>query len=358
MTDSGDKPAGLTYAQAGVDIDAGARMVELIKPLVRATRRRGANAEIGGFGGLFDLRAAGFADPILVAANDGVGTKVKIAIESGIHDTVGVDLVAMCVNDLVVQGAEPLFFLDYFATGKLEPKVGATIVAGIAAGCLEAGAALIGGETAEMPGLYEGADYDLAGFAVGAAERGDLLPRGDIREGDVLLGLPSSGVHSNGFSLVRKIVALAGLTISDPAPFAPEKSLAQALLEPTRIYVKPVLLALRKTRAFKAFAHITGGGYLENIPRVLPDGIGAWIDLDAIPVLPVFRWLARTGGVAEREMLRTFNCGIGMIAVVEAGKVAEAEEALRASGENPVRIGVLVATPTGDRVLFDGKLAL
>jgi phosphoribosylformylglycinamidine cyclo-ligase len=362
MTHSGDKPAGkssgLTYAEAGVDIDAGARMVELIKPLVRATRRRGANAEIGGFGGLFDLKAAGFADPILVAANDGVGTKVKIAIESGIHDTVGIDLVAMCVNDLVVQGAEPLFFLDYYATGKLDPAVGATIVTGIAAGCLEAGAALIGGETAEMPGLYEGADYDLAGFAVGAAERGDLLPRGDIKEGDVLLGLASSGVHSNGFSLVRKILSVASLKLSDPAPFATEKTLAQALLEPTRIYVKPVLLALKKTRAIKAFAHITGGGYPENIPRVLPDGLGARIDLAAVPVLPVFGWLARTGGVAEREMLRTFNCGVGMIAVVEASKVEEAEEALRASGEEPVRIGVLVATPTGDRVLFDGKLAL
>jgi phosphoribosylformylglycinamidine cyclo-ligase len=358
MTQPGEKPAGLTYAQAGVDIDAGARMVELIKPLVRATRRRGANAEIGGFGGLFDLKAAGFADPILVAANDGVGTKVKIAIESGIHDTVGIDLVAMCVNDLVVQGAEPLFFLDYYATGKLDPEVGATIVTGIAAGCLEAGAALIGGETAEMPGLYDGADYDLAGFAVGAAERGDLLPRGNIKEGDVLLGLPSSGVHSNGFSLVRKILALAGLTYSDPAPFAPEKTLAEALLEPTRIYVKAVLLALRKTQAIKAFAHITGGGYPENIPRVLPDGLGALIDLDAIPVPPVFAWLARAGGVAEREMLRTFNCGIGMIAVVDAAKVEEAEEALHASGENPVRIGVLVATPSGDRVRFEGKLAL
>ncbi len=358
MSHTGEKTAGLTYAEAGVDIDAGARMVELIKPLVRATRRRGANAEIGGFGGLFDLKAAGFSDPILVAANDGVGTKVKIAIESGIHDTVGIDLVAMCVNDLVVQGAEPLFFLDYYATGKLDPEIGAQIVTGIAAGCLEAGAALIGGETAEMPGVYAGEDYDLAGFAVGAAERGDLLPRGDIREGDVVLGLASSGVHSNGFSLVRKIVERAGLKYSDPAPFAPEKSLAQALLEPTRIYVKPVLSALRKTRAIKAFAHITGGGYPENIPRVLPDGLGVRIDLGCIPVPPVFCWLAQAGGVAEREMLRTFNCGIGMIAVVDAAKAAEAEEALRASGEEPARLGVLVATPEGDRVLFEGKLAL
>ncbi len=358
MSHAGENTAGLTYAEAGVDIDAGARMVELIKPLVRATRRRGANAEIGGFGGLFDLKAAGFSDPILVAANDGVGTKVKIAIESGIHDTVGIDLVAMCVNDLVVQGAEPLFFLDYYATGKLDPEIGAQIVTGIAAGCLEAGAALIGGETAEMPGVYAGEDYDLAGFAVGAAERGDLLPRGDIREGDVVLGLASSGVHSNGFSLVRKIVERAGLKFSDPAPFAPEKSLGQALLEPTRIYVKPVLSALRKTRAIKAFAHITGGGYPENIPRVLPDGLGVKIDLDCIAVPPVFGWLAQAGGVAEREMLRTFNCGVGMIAVVDAAKAAEAEDALRASGEEPVRLGVLVATPSGERVLFEGKLAL
>lgn len=358
MTQPGDKPAGLTYAQAGVDIDAGARMVDLIKPLVRATRRRGADAEIGGFGGLFDLKAAGFSDPILVAANDGVGTKVKIAIESGIHDTVGIDLVAMCVNDLIVQGAEPLFFLDYYATGKLDPEVGAAIVTGIAAGCLEAGAALIGGETAEMPGLYAGDDYDLAGFAVGAAERGDLLPRKNIAVGDVIYGLKSSGAHSNGFSLVRKIVERAGLKFSDPAPFAPGRTLAQALLEPTRIYVKPLLAALRKTPVIKAFAHITGGGYPENIPRVLPDGLGVEIELDRVPVLPVFSWLAQAGGVAEREMLRTFNCGVGMIVVVDSGRAAEAEEALRASGEEPVRLGEIIVAETAERVLFTGKLAL
>lgn len=357
MTQAGDKPQGLTYAQAGVDIDAGTRMVELIKPLVRATRRRGADAEIGGFGGLFDLKAAGFSDPILVAANDGVGTKVKIAIESGIHDTVGIDLVAMCVNDLVVQGAEPLFFLDYYATGHLEPETGAQIVKGIAAGCLEAGAALIGGETAEMPGLYSGGDYDLAGFAVGAAERGDLLPRANICEGDVVFGLRSSGVHSNGYSLVRKIRERAGLGWDAPAPFAPGKTLGQALLEPTRIYVKPLLQALRQTSAIKALAHITGGGYPENLPRVLPKGLGAKIDLSAIPVLPVFRWLAEQGGVVEREMLRTFNCGIGMIVIGAAAKADEVEEALRASGEEPVRIGRLI--PAGDeRVVYEGKLAL
>jgi phosphoribosylformylglycinamidine cyclo-ligase len=358
MTKPGEKPAGLTYAEAGVDIDAGTRMVDLIKPLVRATRRRGADAEIGGFGGLFDLRAAGFSDPILVAANDGVGTKVKIAIESGIHDTVGIDLVAMCVNDLVVQGAEPLFFLDYYATGKLDPDVGAQIVAGIAAGCLEAGAALIGGETAEMPGLYSGDDYDLAGFAVGAAERGNLLPRKNIEAGDAILGLKSSGVHSNGFSLVRKIVERAALGWDDPAPFALGKTLAQALLEPTRIYVKPLLQALKKTTAIKAFAHITGGGYPENIPRVLPKGLGVRINLDEVPVLPVFRWLAQAGGVAELEMLRTFNCGVGMIVVTDAGRVAEAKEALRESGEEPVRLGEIVAAEGSERVLFTGKLAL
>src|SRR3954451_12585534 len=301
----------LTYADAGVDIDAGNRMVELIKPHVRSTRRRGADAEIGSFGGLFDVKAAGFIDPILVAANDGVGTKVKIAIESGIHHTIGIDLVAMCVNDLVVQGAEPLFFLDYYATGKLDPDAGAAIVQGIAAGCREAGCALIGGETAEMPGLYAEGDYDLAGFAVGAAERGTLLPRPDIIAGDVLLGLPSSGVHSNGFSLVRRIVELSGLSWQAPAPFAPDRSLGDALLEPTRIYVKPLLAAIRATGAIKALAHITGGGFPDNIPRVLPKGLGAILDLGAIPVPPVFGWLAKTGGVTETEMLRTFNCGIG-----------------------------------------------
>ena len=256
-----DRQAGLTYADAGVDIDAGNAMVDRIKPMVRATRRPGADAEIGGFGGLFDLKAAGFVDPILVAANDGVGSKVKIAIETGRHATIGIDLVAMCVNDLVVQGAEPLFFLDYFATAKLDVGVGAAIVEGIAAGCREAGAALIGGETAEMPGLYAGTDYDLAGFAVGAAERGALLPRDDVGPGDVILGLPSSGVHSNGYSLVRRIVADAGLAWTDPAPFSHDGDLADALLVPTRIYVKPLLATLRATVGIKALAHITGGGF-------------------------------------------------------------------------------------------------
>ncbi len=350
---------GLTYAQAGVDIDAGNEMVDRIKPLVRATRRPGADAEIGGFGGLFDLKAAGFTDPILVAANDGVGTKVKIAIESGIHDTVGIDLVAMCVNDLIVQGAEPLFFLDYYATGKLDPATGAAIVKGIAAGCIESGCALIGGETAEMPGMYAGDDYDLAGFAVGAAERGRLLPRGDLKPGDVLFGLPSSGVHSNGFSLVRRIVALSGLAWDADAPFAPGRTLAQALLAPTRLYVKPLLAALKATDGIKALAHITGGGFPDNIPRVLPEGLGVSLDLSAIPVPPVFGWLATTGNVAEREMLRTFNCGVGMIVVAEAARAAEVEAALKAAGESPVRMGEVV-TFSGDeeRVAYRGHLAL
>ena len=350
---------GLTYAQAGVDIDAGNEMVDRIKPLVRATRRPGADAEIGGFGGLFDLKAAGFTDPILVAANDGVGTKVKIAIESGIHDTVGIDLVAMCVNDLIVQGAEPLFFLDYYATGKLDPATGAAIVKGIATGCIESGCALIGGETAEMPGMYAGDDYDLAGFAVGAAERGRLLPRGDLQPGDVLFGLPSSGVHSNGFSLVRRIVALTGLAWDAEAPFAPGRTLAQALLVPTRLYVKPLLAALKATDGIKALAHITGGGFPDNIPRVLPDGLGVSLDLAAIPVPPVFGWLAATGNVAEREMLRTFNCGVGMIVVAEAARAGEVEAALKAAGESPVRMGEVV-TFSGDqeRVAYRGHLAL
>jgi phosphoribosylformylglycinamidine cyclo-ligase len=348
---------GLTYAQAGVDIDAGNAMVETIKPLVRSTRRPGADAEIGGFGGLFDLKAAGFRDPILVAANDGVGTKVKIAIETGRHDTIGIDLVAMCVNDLVVQGAEPLFFLDYYATGKLVPGVGADIVRGIAEGCRQAGCALIGGETAEMPGLYDGADYDLAGFSVGAAERGTLLPKPGIRPGDVVLGLPSSGVHSNGFSLVRRIVAKTGLGWDAPAPFDPARSLGDALLEPTRIYVKPLLAALEATDGIRALAHITGGGFPDNLPRVLPDDVGIAIDLDAITPPAVFGWLAREGGVAEAEMLRTFNCGIGMVVIAAAGAVDDVDEALTRAGEAPVRLGRITARGP-EPVTFSGRLAL
>ena len=308
----------LSYAQAGVDIDAGNAMVEAIKPMVRATRRPGADAEIGGFGGLFDLKAAGFVDPILVAANDGVGTKVKIAIESGILDTIGVDLVAMCVNDIIVQGAEPLFFLDYFATGKLDPQAGAAIVKGIAAACLESGCALIGGETAEMPGIYARGDFDLAGFAVGAAERGTLLPRGGLKAGDVAIGLPSSGAHSNGFSLVRRIVERTGLAWDAPAPFAPGFTLAEALLIPTRLYVMPLLAALKKAPGILALAHITGGGYPDNLPRVLPDDLAVDLNLAAFSPPPVFGWLKTEGGVADAEMLRTFNCGFGMVVFVAA----------------------------------------
>ncbi|MFL5010411.1 phosphoribosylformylglycinamidine cyclo-ligase [Rhizobium sp.] len=357
MSQSGKN--GLTYSDAGVDIDAGNLLVEKIKPAVRSTRRPGADGEIGGFGGLFDLKAAGFTDPVLVAANDGVGTKLKIAIDADYHDTVGIDLVAMCVNDLVVQGAEPLFFLDYFATGKLDPDQGTAIVSGIAAGCREAGCALIGGETAEMPGMYSSGDYDLAGFAVGAAERGKLLPSGDIAEGDVILGLASSGVHSNGFSLVRKIVELSGLDWDAPAPFAEGKKLGEALLEPTRIYVKPLLKAIRETGAIKALAHITGGGFPENIPRVLPKHLAAEIDLAAVQVPPVFSWLAKTGGVESREMLRTFNCGVGMIAVVASENVAAVSAALEAEGETVVTLGRMIARDEGAAgTVYKGMLAI
>jgi phosphoribosylformylglycinamidine cyclo-ligase len=358
MTDAGFHPvSGLTYAQSGVDIDAGNAMVEAIKPLVRATRRPGADSEIGGFGGLFDLKAAGFKDPILVAANDGVGTKVKIAIETGRHDTIGIDLVAMCVNDIIVQGAEPLLFLDYFATGKLDTATGVAIVKGIAEGCRQAGCALIGGETAEMPGVYGGADYDLAGFAIGAAERGGLLPT-DVAAGDVLLGLPSSGVHSNGFSLVRRIVEKVGLAWTDPAPFAPALSLGEALLEPTRIYVKPLLALLRGEGGIKALAHITGGGFPDNIPRVLPDGLGVQIDLAAFDVPSVFGWLAEAGDVADAEMLRTFNCGIGMVVVCAPDAADAVIQALQKNGEKSVRLGSVVAHGDGQRVAYTGALKL
>jgi len=348
---------GLTYAEAGVDIDAGNLMVDKIKPLVRSTRRPGADGEIGGFGGLFDLKAAGFTDPVLVAANDGVGTKLKIAIDADKHDTVGIDLVAMCVNDLVVQGAEPLFFLDYFATGKLSPDQGVAIVSGIAEGCLQAGCALIGGETAEMPGMYRDGDYDLAGFAVGAAERNRLLPRGDVSEGDIIIGLSSSGVHSNGFSLVRRIVEMSGLGWKSDAPFKEGATLGEALLEPTRIYVKPLLAAIRASDGIKALAHITGGGFPDNIPRVLPEGLAAEINLDSIDVSAVFSWLAKTGGVEPLEMLRTFNCGIGMIAVVTPDKVDEVIAALTNEGENVTTLGRMVKRE-GEGVVYQGTLKL
>jgi phosphoribosylformylglycinamidine cyclo-ligase len=346
------------YAAAGVDIDAGNRMVELIKPLVRATARAGADAEIGGFGGLFDLKAAGFTDPILVAATDGVGTKVKIAIETGRHDTIGIDLVAMSVNDLVVQGAEPLFFLDYFACGKLDPAIGAAVVRGVASACREVRCALIGGETAEMPGLYQAGDYDLAGFAVGAVARADLLPRSDIAAGDIVIGLASSGVHSNGFSLVRRVVAAEGLAWTAPAPFEPSQTLGEALLTPTRLYVQSCLAAIRETKAVKALAHITGGGFVENIPRVLPRGLSVALDLGRVPVRPVFKWLAGAGKIAEQEMLRTFNCGIGMIAVLDAKTADAASAQFAANGESVVRLGEVVEESGEARVQFRGRLDL
>jgi len=346
------------YAAAGVDIDAGNRMVELIKPLVRATARAGTGAEIGGFGGLFDLKAAGFTDAILVAATDGVGTKVKIAIETSRHDTIGIDLVAMSVNDLVVQGAEPLFFLDYFACGKLDPAVGAAVVKGVAAACRETGCALIGGETAEMPGVYQGNDYDLAGFAVGAVGRQDVLPRSDIKAGDIVIGLASTGVHSNGYSLVRRVAAGAGLKWNDPAPFAPKLNLGEALLTPTRLYVRSCLAAIRQTKAVKALAHITGGGFTENIPRVLPKGLAVSLDLNRVRVLPVFKWLAAAGKISETEMLRTFNCGIGMVAVLDRSGADAASKCFADNGETVVRLGEVVAASGGAAVQYRGHLDL
>src|SRR6187551_1026962 len=335
----GDKGSGLTYAEAGVDIDAGNRMVELIKPLVRATARRGADGEIGGFGGIFDLKSAGFSDPVLVASTDGVGTKVKIAVETGRHATIGIDLVAMSVNDLVVQGAEPLFFLDYFACGKLDPEAVAAIIAGVAMGCKEG-------------------DYDLAGFAVGAAERGTLLPTRDIEAGDAVIGLASSGVHSNGFSLVRKIVEQSGLGFDAPAPFSPVMTLGGALLAPTRLYVKSCLRAIRETGAVKGLAHITGGGFTDNIPRVLPKHLGVGIDLARLPVLPVFKWLAEQGGIAELELLRTFNCGIGMIAIVKADAIEQVTEVLTESGETVALLGEVIPAAGEHRVVYNGHLDL
>ena len=352
--------SAITYRDSGVDIDAGNALVGALKPLVQATRRPGANADLGGFGGLFDLKAAGYRDPILVAANDGVGTKLKIAIQTGRHATIGIDLVAMSVNDLVVQGAEPLFFLDYYACGRLDVTIARDVIAGIAAGCREAGCALIGGETAEMPGMYHGDDYDLAGFAVGAAERGALLPRGAIALGDVLIGLPSSGVHSNGYSLVRRLVAEERLDWSAPAPWQTDTSLAESLLAPTRIYVKPLLAALAATGGacegggILALSHITGGGLSENLPRVLPGDVAARIDLASFPVPPVFGWLARAGRLDDAEMLRTFNCGIGMVVVAARARAEEVVSALGQAGESPLVIGEIVP-PTGERSAAKGK---
>jgi phosphoribosylformylglycinamidine cyclo-ligase len=341
---------GITYADAGVDIDAGNALVQRIKPAAKRTARSGVVSGLGGFGALFDLKAAGYVDPILVAATDGVGTKLRIAIDTDVLDGVGVDLVAMCVNDLVCQGAEPLFFLDYFATGALDTDKAAAIIEGIARGCEASGCALIGGETAEMPGMYPPGDFDLAGFAVGAMERGSDLPRG-VAEGDLLLGLASDGVHSNGYSLVRRLVAGSGLSWTDACPWS-DRTLGAELLTPTRLYVRPVLAAIR-AGGVHALAHITGGGLTENLPRVLPDGLGATIDLGAWSLPPVFTWMAGQGRMAESELLKTFNCGIGMI-LVAAPDRAEALAALLAeAGETVLRLGRVGA---GSGVRYEGNL--
>lgn len=344
------KKNGLTYADAGVDIDAGNTLVERIKPAAKRTARSGVMAGLGGFGALFDLKGAGYEDPILVAATDGVGTKLRIAIDTGNVDTVGVDLVAMCVNDLVCQGAEPLFFLDYFATGKLDVDSATRIINGIAKGCEDSGCALIGGETAEMPGMYHDGDFDLAGFAVGAMERGADLPAG-VQVGDVLLGLGSNGVHSNGYSFVRKVVELSGLGWDAASPFS-DGTLGEALLAPTRLYVKQALAAVR-AGGVHALAHITGGGLTENLPRVLPEDMGATIDLSSWELPAVFRWLAETANMEEKELLKTFNSGIGMIVVVAADRADEIAALLTAEGEAVTRIGT-VTDQTG--VAYTGKL--
>jgi len=341
---------GLSYAEAGVDIAAGNALVERIKPAAGATARAGVMGGIGGFGALFDLRAAGFRDPILVAATDGVGTKLRIAIDTGRLDDIGQDLVAMCVNDLVCQGAEPLFFLDYFATGALDVGQAGRVIEGIARACAATGCALVGGETAEMPGLYAGRDFDLAGFAVGAMERGTALPAG-VAAGDVLLGLASDGVHSNGFSLVRRVAEAAGLGWEDRAPFA-DDTLGAALLRPTRLYVGTALGAIR-AGGVRGIAHITGGGITENLPRVLPEGLGAEVDLAAWALPPVFAWLRAAGGIAQAEMLRTFNCGIGMILVVAPDRAEALSEVLRAAGERVVPLGRVVP---GEGVAWRGAL--
>jgi phosphoribosylformylglycinamidine cyclo-ligase len=337
---------GESYRSAGVDIDAGEALVDAIKPLAKSTARAGAEAGLGGFAALFDLKAAGFKDPILLSTTDGVGTKLKIAIAANRHNTIGQDLVAMCVNDLVVQGAEPLFFLDYFATGKLNVAQAAEIVGGIARACKDVGCALVGGETAEMPGMYAHDDYDLAGFAVGAVERGQALDGSKVAEGDIVFGMASSGLHSNGFSLVRRVVELAKLDYASPAPFAPDKTLAEALLMPTRLYVNACRAALKA--GAHAFAHITGGGLIDNIPRVLPDHLAAEIDATRWELPAVFRWLAEAAKIERHEMARTFNCGIGMIAVVAPKDAAAARAAMEQAGERVMEIGRIVKRPSGN----------
>ena len=335
-----------TYAEAGVDIAAGNALVKAIAPLAKATARPGADASLGGFGGFFDIKAAGYSDPLLVAANDGVGTKLKLAIDSGRHDGVGIDLVAMCANDLIVQGAEPLFFLDYFATGKLEPGVAEAVIAGIADGCRQAGCALIGGETAEMPGMYAPGDYDLAGFCVGAVERGEALTGDKVKGGDLIFGLAASGVHSNGFSLVRRLAADRGWKLDRPALFDQDVLLIDALLAPTRIYVKSLLPVIRAGK-IAALAHITGGGLLENVPRVLPAGLHAWIDAGSWPQPRLMAFLQAQGNIEPGEMARTFNCGIGMVLIVDPANADAVRAALEAQGETLFEIGGVAPGPRG-----------
>lgn len=347
---------GLTYKEAGVDIDAGDSLVQAIKPMAQSTARSGADGALGGFGALFDLKAAGFADPILVSGTDGVGTKLKLAIEAGVHDGVGIDCVAMCVNDVIVQGAEPLFFLDYMAVGRMDLELGKALVGGIAEGCRQAGCALIGGESAELPGLYADGDYDLAGFCVGAVEREAMLPTPDMQAGDVLLGLASSGVHSNGFSLVRKALSLRGVRLEEDAMFAPGTTVGRALLEPTRIYVKSCLAAIA-AGGVKGLSHITGGGLSENIPRVLPAGLAARLDAGSWQVPGIFSWLARGhqgSTISAAEMARTFNCGIGMVLVVAADQADHVSSVLAEHGETVSRIGDLIATDDKPHVRIDG----
>ena len=342
-----DQDKSYSYKDAGVDIDAGNALVDAIKPAAASTRRSGCGAGLGGFGALFDLKAAGFEDPILVSGTDGVGTKLKVAIESGKHDTIGIDLVAMCVNDLIVQGAEPLFFLDYYATGHLNIGVGKAIIEGIAEGCRQSNVALIGGETAEMPGMYSDCDYDLAGFCVGAVDRSRVIDGKSVGEGDVVLGLASSGVHSNGFSLVRKLVEVSGRGYNDSCTFEEGKTMGEALLEPTKIYVKSCLAAL-KADCVKALSHITGGGFVENIPRVLPDGVTVDVDASGWTLPPVFDWLRVTGNITPLEMAKTFNCGIGMAVIVPADKVIEATKIFEGHGETVHHIGTVRAKKDGE----------
>jgi len=331
------------YKDAGVDIEAGDALVERIKPLAKSTNGSGIMGGLGGFGAFFDVKAAGFVDPVMISSTDGVGTKIRVAIDCGAHDTVGIDLVAMCVNDLIVQGGEPLFFLDYFASSKLDVDVAERVVAGIAEGCRQAGCALIGGETAEMPSMYEEGDYDLAGFSVGAVERARILTGSDIQAGDVVLGLAASGCHSNGYSLIRKIVKDQGLSYSDPAPYDTSRNLGEDLLTPTRIYIKSILPVLKETDMIKGLANITGGGLLENIPRVIPDGLAVNLDAASWQIPPVFKWLKSCGNIENEDMARTLNCGIGMVAVVREADVADVIQRLTAGGETVFTIGKIVA---------------